>query len=219
MDIFNKEHFTEKQRRFLYALDKSSKDDEFSALQAPFIQGDWVIGTDGHHMLRVKKSLIPNPGLLFGELEHPDTESVMPKKLDVDNPLKYSMVKKVLDKIPLTDEITCPSCHGDTTVKFHYNYENVDYTTTGTCPICGGCGTVKLDSPMHDLTFPIKIGKDLFSAKELLWLGRIMSSIELDEIRLRHAGETVLFTHNSDLEIMICSAFYDKGHPKPIVLI
>lgn len=219
--------YTDEQRRFVKALHNSTSGDyeHYSPLVEPFIQDGWCIGTDGHHLLRIKQELIPDNEILYNStMKMPNVQNVLPTELNIREKITSENVKAALDKVPLTNEVECEDCHGNGTVKFVYNaVDGCGYEIEDDCPVCGGCGQVKLETPVMDESYPMKIKDLLVTSRQILWLARIMRIMQLKEIELRSVTDRAYFMRDLDIDMLIMGAFLnDKKEIQenpPIVLI
>lgn len=227
-NLLSMKELTTEQRQFLRALHLSTSGDyeHGSPLIEPFIQDGWCIATDGHRLLRIKQSLVPDNEILYASREKPDVKAVIPDKLDLCEKITFDQIKKTLDKVPLTKTITCEDCHGDGTVTWEYEAsDGIYYSKVDDCPVCKGSGEVELDEPVMDECFPIKIKDIYISSKELLWLSRIMEVMQIKDVDLRHVSDRAYFIRDMDINMLIMRVHLSQDgkdylkHHDPIVLI
>lgn len=113
--------------------------------QKPFVNGDYVIGTDSHIAGYIKRELIEDAD----ELETL-TKDYIGQLEKVKGPNEYNLTIKLDELVNVIkgveydtkDEHLCPDCKGSGVVTFEYesveNYHT--YTTEDTCPVCNGNG-------------------------------------------------------------------------------
>ena len=116
-------------------------------MEKPFINGDYVLGTDSHIAGYIKKELIEDVDCLetyekdyMGALEKAKGSNVYNVTIKIDNLIKA--IKSV--EYDNNDEHLCPDCKGKGVVDFEYtSVDDYSYTTEDTCPVCNGEGINK----------------------------------------------------------------------------
>lgn len=221
---------TDEQRNFMRALFLSVSDDEYKTkVQEPFLDHDYLVATDGHHLLRIKSSLLPTDAVGMDNYDGPDALSVIPTKLNLSKVITFDELKQLWDKVPMTDTVICEDCGGDGTVRFSYESRDGDtFYTNDTCPVCGGSGEVHLEEKIKDETFPVKIGNVLSPSSQIHWLLRVMDAMQLKEVTLRSltdpkGGEDrVYFQRDMDIDMLFVGFAPGKTIEflkKPLVLL
>lgn len=163
----------------------------------PFIQGGYVYATEGHWLIRIPISIVPDTVLCqYTEQDMPNCTAVIPDEFDMDETITYNMVRAVFDSVPMekvcnTELVECKECYGTGMVTYTYYASDCKaYEMEGECPMCEGSGTVEEDNPddykiAKDERALISIKDRLVYAKTIFWLEGVMANLGLKKIHLR----------------------------------
>lgn len=181
----------ERIRRYINVLWRSISTDENYPIDSPFVQNGWCIGTDGHHMVRIKASLLAGNDNDFEERSLPNVSKVIPVEFDTPRLISLEQLDDVLDSLPLIYEGECSECNGTGKVKYCYDARtNLNrYVMEGDCPVCNGTGVETYEELISDLAYPVDMGGLLVSAKQIKWLADVMQTLDIKTVALRsHTG-------------------------------
>lgn len=115
--------------------------------QEPFINGEYIIGTDSHICGYIKKELVEDANE-YKTL----TKDYIGQLMKVKGPNTYNLPIKIDSLVDAVKSVECdnenqhlcPDCKGAGVVEFEYTSMNdFEYTITDTCPVCNGDGFSK----------------------------------------------------------------------------
>lgn len=130
-------------------LKKFCKPDAYAEfMQKPFINGDYVLATDGHIAGFIKRELIDDiDGLVTYEKDYIGALDKIKSSHIYNITIKLDELLKVIKSVESDKDEShlCPDCQGTGVVKFEYTSveDYHTYTIESGCPVCEGDGSNK----------------------------------------------------------------------------
>lgn len=166
----------------------------------PFIYGEWIVATDGHSLIRVKKQ--GNNG----------GYSPLTKQIDIDHCFPSKTCNCLVDIEQLQEKLkskkygawedfltVCEECGGIGRVMGTYTDRlGKDYQISGVCPICGGYS-------FYERTGVVKIADAIVKPKYLLLLCELAKATGGRVLLLNRGAERqrLYFQIGKDIEMII----------------
>lgn len=191
-----------------------------SKFKEPFINGDYVVATDAHIMLMIKKEKVDEYETLTESEKDYVQVALDAKGTEYQNiKLKLSDIINAVKSIKIDhDDIhICKDCNGHGNVDFEYTSRNGEwYTLNGDCPVCDGTGV----DPNYEY---LDIANGWFNKKECaialktMWfnplyiekLAKVMRECGVNECVLENGSDkkASIFHINDNVTVLIMPIF------------
>ncbi|MEA4975736.1 MAG: hypothetical protein VB046_08380 [Paludibacter sp.] len=185
--------------KYASLLELFLKPDEFrESIRTPFVQGEFVIATDGYSIIMFNKSQT-NVTEFEKNTKHPNALSVIPEGENINESIKLSdlqlMLSKSKDAVNKKYKIKlqkCPDCFGCGEVGFEFtDYRGNTHEHDHECPTCKGEGKIDRIADIENGGFvndfkEVIYWNSPFQAYLIERLAKVAEALNVETIRMVH---------------------------------
>ena len=205
--------------RKLFDIFLAGENSFYSFATEPIIYGDYVIATDGHSGVFVKKNITNGIYKRFNRKLNEYADSGYSLIISIE------VIKKAIDRVPMlatvkneNEEIECPECNGSGNVTWeYYDNNNHCHTMEYVCPICDGLGIIDSnrctvdDKKVKDRFSLIGFGPIIISVEDAMKLYNAMAIIGIDTCEMiGYTSSNATFRLNEDIFVVITKSFRNE---------
>ena len=205
--------------RKLFDIFLAGENSSYSFATEPIIYGDYVIATDGHSGVFVKKNITNGIYKRFNRKLNEYADSGYSLIISIE------VIKKAIDRVPMlatvkneNEEIECPECNGSGNVTWeYYDNNNHCHTMEYVCPICDGLGIIDSnrctvdDKKVKDRFSLIGFGPIIISVEDAMKLYNAMAIIGIDTCEMiGYTSSNATFRLNEDIFVVITKSFRNE---------
>ena len=180
-------------------------------IHSPFIQGNYVIATDGEVLIRCKKNKYQGD---YSSDEAPNITEILPES-NLNKPIDYNL--QDFTSLFDTDEqirIDCKECDGFGDVDWQYKH----YEQRFECPVCEGRGgrDVKTGAKVFSRKYGVKLNGEYFKIDNIYKLIQVAEYTEKPIILTSIEKHKHLF-QVGDFDVLILPTLVDSDYFNKII--